>query len=612
MSKRARTSAPSEAPAKRRRPLLRATYWGAGGLIWLAIFSALGLGYVAHDLPHLGTLPPPGRQQAVVVKDARGGTLATYGAIYGDWLAYEEIPEIMVLALLAVEDRRFFDHVGVDARGIARAALANLQAGQVRQGASTLTQQLAKNLFLSAERSWKRKAQEVLVALWLEQSFTKTELLELYLNRVYFGSGCYGLDAAARSYFGHSARRLSLSEAALLAGLLKAPSALSPARSPERAYARAGTVLGTMVEAGILTETAAARARAAPAPLALDALGGDVRYFTDWAMARARDLVDEREAPLVIYTSLDPQAQAAAERAVRQALRRANPDANVSQAALVAMSPDGAVKAMMGGASYAGSQFNRAVQAQRQSGSAFKPFVYLAALNDGLRPDSPIEDAPITVDGWQPENFGRRYAGQVTLSEALRRSLNTPAVRLQEQVGRDRVIALMGQMGIATPLAPHRSLVLGAEELPLIEMTGGYAVIANGGGRVEPYAILEIHSLAGELLYRRRPAPLDPVVAPDAARDLTAMLQRVVEDGTGTAARIDRPAAGKTGTSQDYRDALFIGFTADLVTGVWVGNDDNRPMTGVTGGTLPAKLWADFMIDAHLGRPVRPLLPGRS
>ncbi|MGF1606159.1 MAG: transglycosylase domain-containing protein [Rhodothalassiaceae bacterium] len=602
--KPAKTARPE--PAKR-RPLRRLLYWAACAGVWLVILAGVTFAALVHDLPRLDRLPPPARDQALVVKGARGQTLASYGAIYGDWLTYQEIPEILVLALLAVEDRRFFDHGGVDPRGVARAAVANLKAGAVREGGSTITQQLAKNLFLSPEQTLRRKLQEMLVAVWLERLFTKPELLELYLNRVYFGAGTYGVDAAARSYFGHSARRLSLAEAALLAGILKAPSSLAPTRNPEGAYERASTVLAAMVDAGVLTDAAAARARAVPAALSPDWLGGDVRYFTDWVVRNVRALVAERDEPLIVYTTLDSGMQAAAERALSQGLRREGVDRQVSQGAIVAMSPDGAVKAMVGGADYGQSQFNRAVQAKRQTGSAFKPLVFLAALEHGLAPGTQLDDAPITVDGWQPQNFSRAYRGPVTMAEALRDSLNTPAVRLQERIGRDTAVTVAKKLGIASPLAPHRSLVLGSEEVSLVELTGAYAGIANSGLAVAPYAVLEIHSLSGELLYRRTPAPDDRAVSRASAGALTTMLQAVVAEGTGKVARIDRPAAGKTGTSQDYRDALFVGFTADLVAGVWVGNDDNAPMKGVTGGGLPARIWSGFMIDAHAGIPPKPL-----
>ncbi|MBK1637945.1 hypothetical protein CKO24_02610 [Rhodothalassium salexigens DSM 2132] len=594
-------------PAKRRRPLWRLAYWSVVVGVWAAIAGVGGLVYLAHDLPDLNRLPAPNQKQAIVVKTAGGQTLATYGAVYNDWLSYGEIPEVMVLAILAAEDRRFFDHMGVDPRGVARAALANIRAGALRQGGSTLTQQLAKNLFLTPERSLKRKAQEVMVAFWLERTFAKSELLELYLNRVYFGAGTYGIDAAARTYYGHSARRLSLAEAALLAGLVKAPSAYAPTNDPERAFERASVVLGAMVDAGLITEMAARRARAEPAAIQPSARAGDVRYFTDWVVRRTRALTAETERPLTVYTTLDRQAQAAAERALGGALGTAGPARRVAQGALVALAPDGAVRAMTGGRAYARSEYNRAVQARRQMGSAFKPFVYAAALEAGMGPDTLVDDAPIAVDGWSPENYGRSYRGPVTLSEALSVSLNTATVRLQERVGRDRIVALARRLGVDAPLEPVRSLALGPEEMSLLDITGAYAPFANGGRAAEPYAILEIHALDGELLYRRRALPPEQVLSAEVAQTMATMLENVVEWGTGKRARIDRPAAGKTGTSQGFRDAVFVGFTHDLVAGVWLGNDDDTPTDRVTGGTLPADIWADFMIEAHVGRPVRPL-----
>ena len=598
----------SAGPPRRRRPWpLRLVYWGAVGITWGTIAGLFGFIYLAHDLPDLNRLPPPSQKQAVVVKAANGRTLATYGAIYNDWLTYAEIPKVMVLAITAAEDRRFFDHSGIDGRGIARALLANVRAGSLRQGGSTITQQLAKNVFLTPDRSLARKAREVMVAFWLERTFSKAEILELYLNRVYFGAGTYGIDAAARTYFGHSARQLSLSEAALLAGLVKAPSAYAPTRDPERAYERASVVLGAMVDAGMLTDTAASRARAAPAPIEPSARGSDIRYFTDWVVKRTRALTDENDKALTVYTTLDPMAQSAAERALQRFLDSEGRRRDARQGAVVALAPDGAVKAMTGGRSYRVSQFNRAVQAKRQVGSAFKPFVYAAALEAGMGPGDRIVDAPITIDGWSPENFSGSARGAVTLSEALVSSLNMATVRLQEDIGRQRIVRLVKRLGLDADVAPHRSLALGTEETDLLDLAGAYAAFANGGVKAQPHAVLEIHALDGELLYRRAPQDPDRVLDRRTAARMTEMLTAVIETGTGKAAAIDRPAAGKTGTSQDFRDAVFMGYTRDLVAGVWVGNDDDTPTDRVTGGALPAKIWADFMIEAHVGKPPRPL-----
>jgi len=601
------SSARDAAPGKHHR-VRRIVYVSAVSGIWLAIAGGFGFAWIAHDLPDVSNLPPPGREATATVLAVNGKELAHYGPIYGDWLDYPEIPEVMILALLASEDRRFFRHSGLDALAVLRAGLANLNAGTIVQGGSTLTQQLAKNLFLSAERSFKRKAQELLLALWLEQTLTKEEILTLYLNRVYFGAGTYGIDAAARTYFGRSARRLSLSEAAMLAGLVKAPSRLAPTHNLAGARARAEVVLSAMVDAGYLTPRAAERAKSRPATLDASDIGEDVRYFTDWVMAKARSLAGPQDGPWRILTTLDPTAQAAAERAIRSGLDENGEAVNAGQGALVALAPDGAVKAIMGGRSYGESQYNRAVQARRQPGSAFKPFVYLAGFEAGLKASSVVEDAPITVEGWSPENFSGRYAGAVTLTKAFARSLNTVAVRVARHAGLPNVISVARRLGIESPLDPVPSIALGAKEVTLLELVTGYAAIAAGGRKVSPYAIIEIRAESGETLHRYSPKSRPFVIRPDFAEELTRIMQETIRHGTGRRARLDRPAAGKTGTSQDFRDAVFVGFTSDLVAGVWVGNDDDMPMRRVTGGGLPARIWSDFMIDAHIGHPVRPVL----
>lgn len=595
-------------PGKGRAARWRKAAYGAGvGAVWLAILAVLAFAVIAHDLPDLADLPPPGREAVTEVQAVNGATLARYGPIRGDWLDYAEVPEAMVLALLAVEDRRFFEHGGVDPFGVARAILANLRAGGMRQGGSTLTQQLAKNIFLSSERSFRRKARELLMALWLEREFSKEQILALYLNRVYFGAGNWGIDAASRTYFGHSARRLSLAEAAMLAGLVKAPSRLAPTRDLAAARARAGQVLDAMVDAGYLTEQAADRARAAPAVLAADAAGPNVRWFTDLALARADAVTGPRDGPATILTTLDPTVWHAAEAVLTARLDEEGVASRVGQGALVALARDGAVLAMAGGRSYGESQYNRAVQASRQPGSAFKPFVYLAGFEAGLAPDSVMEDAPIEIEGWSPGNFTPGFRGPVTLREAFVHSINTVAVRVGQHAGPQAVALLAERFGFAGPIQPLPSLALGSAGVSLLDLAAGYAALANGGAGVEPYLIVEIRGAGGEVLYRHRPESPQRVARPDHVADLVSMMVDVIERGTGRAARIDRPAAGKTGTSQDFRDAVFAGFTADMVAAVWVGNDDDTPTDRVTGGGLPARIWHDFMIDAHIGRPVRDL-----
>ncbi|GER05739.1 penicillin-binding protein 1A [Kordiimonadales bacterium JCM 17843] len=575
--------------------------------MWAFVLGIVGFIWLAHDLPDVSDLPPPGREATITVKAVNGATLANYGPVRGQWLSYENVPEVMILALLAVEDRRFFQHGGVDYLGIGRAMLANLRAGGVSQGGSTLTQQLAKNLFLSSERRLKRKIQELLLAYWLEREFSKEQILTLYLNRVYFGAGTYGIDAASETYFGHSAQRLSLPEAAMLAGLVKAPSRLAPSHNYEGALARSRQVLAAMVDAGFLTPQAMQRAKNNPPAMARDAAGPDVRYFTDWVRTRADTLIGKQYGPVTILTTLDTTAQMAGEAVLQHHLSSEGKALHVDQGALVALAPDGAVMAMMGGRSYGSSQFNRATQARRQPGSAFKPFVYLAGLEAGLSPQTVLVDGPVTIDGWTPQNFSQGYAGPVSLRQAFSRSLNTVAVRVSQQAGPAAVAALAKRLGIESPMMPVPSIALGASGTSLLELTAGYAALASGGEKVQPYAIIEIQNRQGQVLYRYRPKARPRVARPDHVAALVSMMVDTITQGTGRAAQIDRPAAGKTGTSQDYRDALFVGFTSDLVAGIWVGNDNDSPTNKVTGGALPARIWHDFMIDAHVGRPVRPL-----
>lgn len=593
--------------AKRpRRPLLRVAYWTTVVLVWCTMAGFVAFLWIAHGLPDLDDLPPPGREATITVEAANGAVLARYGPIYGDWLDYRDIPEPMILALLAIEDRRFFDHGGIDPYGILRAAFANLRRGSLREGGSTITQQLAKNLFLSHARTLRRKAEEFLMALWLERRFSKEEILTLYLNRVYFGSGTYGIDAASRTFFGHDARRLDLAEAAMLAGIVQAPSRLAPTHDYEAALARSHQVLAAMVDAGYLTPEAAARTRERP-PKTAAATGPDIRYFTDWARSEAERLIGADPRSLVIGTTLDPAIQAAAEHALKSHIEKEGKARNVSEGALIALAHDGAVLAMMGGVSWSRSQYNRATQARRQPGSAFKPILYLAGLEAGLAPDDIEIDEPVTIEGWSPANFSGRYEGAMTLGEAFSRSVNSIAVKVWQHAGASAVLETARRLGIESPLADVPSLALGTSGIRLIELAAAYAAIANGGTLTRPYAILEIRTRSGEVLYRPTPAGGPRVIAAKDRDALVAMMERTITTGTGRAARIDRPAAGKTGTSQDYRDALFVGFSSDIVAAVWVGNDDETPMRGVTGGGLPAHIWADFMIDAHIGHPVRPL-----
>ncbi len=604
--RRARRSGPAKA-GRRRRLGWRLARWAAIAAIWMLIAGIGIVAYYAYDLPSVDALDRYARPPNVTLVASDGTTLASYGERYGQAVAVDDLPPYVAEAVLATEDRRFYSHFGIDLLGLFRAAIANISAGRIVQGGSTITQQLAKNLFLTPARTLKRKVQEVLLALWLEHRFTKDQILTIYLNRVYLGSGTYGIDAAARRYFGKPARAISLYEAAMLAGLLKAPSRYNPARNPDRARERAERVLASMVEAGYLSADVAANARAVETRIAPRGAGLPARYFADWVLDRVRGYVGYVDSDLKVYTTLDPDLQRFAQRAVRAALDDAG--LRSTEAAVVVLGTDGAVRALVGGRDYRRSQFNRATRALRQPGSAFKPFVYLAGFEAGLRPSDRFEDRPLRFGDWSPRNYGDRYYGTVTLQEALAKSLNSVAVQVADKVGPDAVVRVARRLGITSPLKENLSLALGTSEVTLLELTAAYGVFANGGHGVWPYGIREIQDATGRVLYRRSGSGPGIVVDPEDAARMNAVLAAVVREGTGRAAALTRPAAGKTGTSQDFRDAWFVGYTADLVAGVWIGNDDGMPMARITGGGLPARLWRTIMTEAHKGLSPAPL-PG--
>ncbi len=603
----AKQGAPKRAGERRSfwRTMLR---WAAVSFIWGTLALAGLIGWYVLDLPDPDMLAGE-RKGSVTVLAADGSVLATYGELHGTPLHYEDLPPALIQAVLATEDRRFFSHPGVDLRGIARAAWANLRAGGVVEGGSTITQQLAKNLFLTPERSFKRKIQEALLALWLERRFSKQELLAIYFNRVYLGAGTYGADAAARRYFGKPVGELSLAECAMIAGLLKAPPRFNPAADPAAARARTAEVIDNMVEAGFIDAAAAEGAKLAPLDLVGPRVaGGSARYAADWVVSRAADYIGTVAGDIVITTTIDPQMERAAGDVLAAALAGEGMERNAHQGAIVAMAPDGAVMAMVGGADYSASQFNRAVQAQRQPGSAFKLFVYLAALEAGMRPDDVVIDQPVTIQGWSPGNFDGDYRGAVSLRQALADSINTVAADVAWRVGMKNVVGLAHRLGITAELPPLPSLALGTTEVTPLELTAAYAALANQGNIAWPYVITHIATREGQVLYQRQTMPQQRVLDPAVVAGMVDMLAANIQTGTGKAAAIDRPAAGKTGTSQDYRDAWFVGFTRGLVTGVWVGNDNNTPMDRVTGGGLPARIWSEFMLRAEAGRPVLALL----
>ncbi len=575
--------------------------WGVIALVGVVIWAG------AH-LPPIQSLEIPKRPPTIEIVGYDGTMLAQRGEMAGANVALKDLPPYLPKAFIAIEDRRFYQHFGIDPIGIARAVVANILHRGVSQGGSTLTQQLAKNLFLTQERTLARKLQEAELALWLERKYSKREILELYLNRVYFGSGAYGVEAAAQRYFGKSARQVTIGEAAMLAGLVKSPSRLAPNRNPEGAAKRAQTVLAAMAEAKFITEAQAQAQIAHPSVAVKPAGAGTINYVADWIGEVLDDLVGQVEESIVVETTIDPKLQSVAEAAIIDELAAKSVKFNVSQGALVAMTPDGAVRAMVGGRNYADSQFNRAVTAKRQPGSAFKPFVYLTAIEQGLTPDTVRQDAPLDLKGWKPENYTREYFGPVTLTQALAMSLNTVAVRVGLEVGPKNVVRTAHRLGIASKLDPNPSIALGTSEVSMIELVGAYAPFSNGGLTVSPHVVTRIRTLDGKLLYMRQTEQPVQVIEPRNAAMMNQMMQETLISGTAKKAEIPGwIAAGKTGTSQDFRDAWFIGYTAHLVTGVWLGNDDNSPTKKATGGGLPVEVWTRFMRSAHQSVPVAAL-----
>ncbi len=580
----------------------------------LAAFALLPT-FLAAFAPPLDTtkdLYAVNRPLAFTFLDANGDEVGHRGAIIGARLHLDQMPAYLPAAFIAMEDRRFYEHHGIDVRGLARAMWTNFHRGHVVAGGSTITQQTAKIVFTSQERTFRRKWQELFEAAQLEKTLSKTQILELYLNRIYLGSGAYGVDGAAHVYFNKSARDLTLSEAAMLATLTRAPSVFSPRRDLAAAQERAKLVLAAMVETGAITPGYAAQARANPAIIA-DRAAMDARNFyldtaADEATKRATIGGVAPSADLVVHTTLEPRVEDAARTASLQVLHKSGRKVHASEAAVVVMKPDGAVVALIGGTDYAESTFNRATQAHRQPGSAFKPFVYLAALEAGLTPWDQRDDEPVDIDGWTPTNFGRRSYGTLTLADALAHSVNTITANLAQEVGISTIVDAAARCGIASPLEQNASLALGTSEVTPIELTTAYAVFANGGTAVTPYFVTEVTGADNRVLYKRQPPEPQRIVADHVNKDLVAMLYGVVTSGTGRSAAIPgHEAAGKTGTTQDYRDAWFVGFTADYVTSVWVGNDDSSAMKGVTGGTLPASIWHAVMVSAEQGLKSTPL-----
>ncbi|MFG1297279.1 transglycosylase domain-containing protein [Xanthobacter variabilis] len=556
---------------------------------------------------------------AVTFLDRYGNIIGERGVKQNDTVPLEDFPDHLIKAVLATEDRRFYEHWGIDVSGTLRAVVTNARAGGVRQGGSSLSQQLAKNLFLSNERTIERKIKEAFLAVWLETRLTKGQILKLYLDRAYLGGGAYGVDAAARYYFGKSVREVNLAEAAMLAGLFKAPSKYAPHVNLPAARARASTVLDNLVDAGFMTEGQVFGARRNPATPVDRSDEAVPDYYLDYAFAEVKKLVDQLPASVterifVVRTGLDPNIQKVSEAALDQSIREFGRDYKVTQGGIVVMEPNGTLRAMVGGRDYGESQFNRATDALRQPGSSFKPFVYTVALMNGYKPTTIVQDAPICLGNWCPQNYGRSYMGSITLATALQHSLNTVAVRLAEKFGRKKIVDLAHQMGIRTPLPISAPLPLGAAEVTLIDMTTAYSVFANGGRSVYPHAVVEMRIGNGEVVWRfdrDAPSPVQIIPTPQ-LNDINNMLNNVVENGTGRRARlVNSKVAGKTGTTNAYRDAWFMGFTGNYVAGVWFGNDDYASMNKMTGGSLPAMTWQKVMAYAHQGIEIKPI-PGVS
>ncbi|WP_245973689.1 transglycosylase domain-containing protein [Bosea caraganae] len=596
---------------RRRRSLLgMLAYW----MLVLGVWCAIGLGgliaYHAAQLPPINQLTVPKRPPNIAILAADGSLLANRGETGGRTITIGEVPPYLPKAFVAIEDKRFYEHFGIDPIGITRAVVTNLRGRGGMQGGSTLTQQLAKNLFLTQERTASRKIQEAILALWLEQTYSKDQILELYLNRVYFGSGAYGVEAAAQRYFNKSARSVTIAEAAMLAGLVQAPSRLAPNRNPELAEARAKLVIAAMAEQGFISQASAKTALVAPAEAAERVGAGSVNYAADYVMDVLDDFIGAVEGDVTVLTTIDTKLQSSAETILVDSLAAQGAKQGISQGAVVSMAPDGALRALIGGRDYTKSQFNRATAAKRQPGSSFKPFVYLTAIERGLTPDTIRDDSPVSIKGWQPENNTRTYRGPITLQTAFAHSINTIAVKLNQEVTPKEVVRTAQRLGITSALQANPSLALGTSEVTPIELTSAYATFANGGQSVLPYVIREVKTTTGKVLYARKGNGFGLVIQPQPLSMMDAMFHETMTSGTGSKVNLAGwEVGGKSGTTQDFRDAWFVGFTSKLVTAVWLGNDDNSAMKRVYGSGLPAEIWGKYMKTAHVGMQPSPL-PG--
>lgn len=564
-------------------------------LFLLSIMLAVGV-YVFYcwlTMPDIKAAIERTRLPATTILNENGQEIESYGGVYSDIVYAKDLPQYVLDAVISTEDRRFYSHFGFDVIGFSRAMVVNVIHRRYVQGASTITQQVSKNLFLSSEKSIKRKVQELLMAFWLEKHFSKEQILTLYLNRVYMGAGTYGIEAASQKFFHKTSRDINMMEAAILAGLLKAPARYNPVSNRQRSVERAGVVLQNMINNHKISQTQ--KKQALKMPIGNNKYSfGIGKYFGDWVYNEVNAYIGERDADINVYTTLDGKIQKAAEEILQKTIE-ANRNKNVTNGAIVVIDNGGAVRAMVGGVDYAKSQFNRATQALRQPGSSFKTFVYLTALENGFEPDDIIEDKPITVGKWKPENYDKKYYGEVSLTDAFRRSLNLATIDLSSKISKQKIISLAHKMGISTPIENSSAMALGSSEVKIIDMAVAYSTIANGGFANWPYSITEIYTKDGYKIYERIADEKQRVISQESAEKITYMLQKVIESGTGKRAQLPYFAAGKTGTSQDYRDAWFAGFAKGYTAVVWLGNDNNSPMKGIGGGTLPAQIWKELM-----------------
>ncbi|MCJ2183508.1 PBP1A family penicillin-binding protein [Novosphingobium sp. 1949] len=600
--RRPSSKAASRASAQKplwRRVLRLALIWGAGLAMLGVVFLGTAVLFTMRELPDYTALKSSQNGQMIVVRANDGSELVSLGPSYGKWLSYDEIPQAMKDAIVSTEDRRFRDHIGVDPIALLRIVKVRIEKGHFREGASTITQQLARNIFLNNARTFGRKGREMILALAMERKFTKDQILELYLNKVYFGGGAYGIDAASRKFFGHPATQLSVGEAAIIAGLVKAPSHYSPTADAQASIDRGKVVLQLMAQTGAISQSEADDTDLSQIKMAKESGQNSVRYFTDWALPQLDMLLPETTEPIEVWTTLDPKLQAAATKAV---------DSNVpkgAQGALVSMDNDGAVLAMVGGTDYITSNYNRATSAVRQPGSSWKLFVYMAALEAGYTPDDQVVDEPITIDGWSPQNDDFKFAGPIDVRSAFAYSKNTIAAKLGSEVGFSSVASMARRFGISTPIGTNPSMVLGTSEVRVIDMTRAFTEVSAGGTSVEPFGIRKVTTTSGRVLYEHKSVQGRALIPPYVAAGITDLLQTAVATGTGRRAQIGRPVAGKTGTTSSHKDGWFLGFSSGVTTGVWMGRDDAKRVSGLWGGTGPAKAFHDYMTVAVQNRPVQ-------